>query len=284
MIFYFTGTGNSLAAAQTIARATGDMLADIGASYKRKDFDFTLEQGEQLGFVFPTYYWTTPAIVDTFVKLARFRTGNREAFAPGYCFAVVSCGRFVGNAARVFETRLLASQGINLDASFSVRSVGNCTFLYAPAQGERREQLLANAELEARRVAERVRQRERVHAEHRNPVGVLLSAAFERDEKPCPTASFHTLPTCIHCGRCAELCPTNTITLIEGAPPLGRNGLHSVLGLPAPLPHQLHPIRQAHRNPRPLRQPRPRRKEGRMNAAATSQSFRRRCRNPLRAS
>ncbi len=218
MIFYFTGTGNSLAAAQTIARATGDMLADIGASYKRKDFDFTLEQGEQLGFVFPTYYWTTPAIVDTFVKLARFRTGNREAFVPGYCFAVVSCGRFVGNTARVFETRLLASQGINLDASFSVRSVGNCTFLYAPAQGERREQLLANAELEARRVAERVRQRERVHAEHRNPVGVLLSAAFERDEKPCPTASFHTLPTCIHCGRCAELCPTNTITLIEGAP------------------------------------------------------------------
>ena len=160
MIFYFTGTGNSLAAAQTIARATGDMLADIGASYKRKDFDFTLEQGEQLGFVFPTYYWTTPAIVDTFVKLARFRTGNREAFVPGYCFAVISCGRFVGNTARVFETRLLASQGINLDASFSVRSVGNCTFLYAPAQGERREQLLANAELEARRVAERVRQRE----------------------------------------------------------------------------------------------------------------------------
>ena len=57
-----------------------------------------------------------------------------------------------------------------------------------------------------------------MHAEHRNPVGVLLSAAFERDEKPCPTASFHTLPTCIHCGRCAELCPTNTITLIEGTP------------------------------------------------------------------
>ena len=44
MIFYFTGTGNSLAAAQTIARATDDLLVDIGAAYKYKDFDFTLAQ------------------------------------------------------------------------------------------------------------------------------------------------------------------------------------------------------------------------------------------------
>ncbi len=63
MIFYFTGTGNSLAAAQTIARATDDLLVDIGAAYKYKDFDFTLAQGEQLGFVFPVYNYTTPPII-----------------------------------------------------------------------------------------------------------------------------------------------------------------------------------------------------------------------------
>ena len=32
MIFYFTGTGNSLAAAQTIARATDDLLSLIHIS------------------------------------------------------------------------------------------------------------------------------------------------------------------------------------------------------------------------------------------------------------
>lgn len=134
MIFYFTGTGNSLAAAQTIARATDDLLVDIGAAYKYKDFDFTLAQGEQLGFVFPVYNYTTPPIIDAFLKRARFRTGNKETFTPDYCFAVISCGAFVGSTARVFGKRLLDAQGINLDASFSVKSVGNCTYLYAPAQ------------------------------------------------------------------------------------------------------------------------------------------------------
>ena len=126
MIFYFTGTGNSLAAAQTIARATDDLLVDIGAAYKYKDFDFTLAQGEQLGFVFPVYNYTTPPIIDAFLKRARFRTGNKETFTPDYCFAVISCGAFVGSTARVFGKRLLDAQGINLDASFSVKSVGNC--------------------------------------------------------------------------------------------------------------------------------------------------------------
>ena len=218
MIFYFTGTGNSLAAAQIIAETTGDLLVDIGASYKYKDFDFTLEQGEPLGFVFPVYAWTTPPIVDEFIKRANFRTGNKETFAPCYCYAVVSCGAFVGETAHIFANRLLASQGINLDASFSVKSVGNCTYLYAPAQGEKREQLLAAAALEARRVALRIKAREEVHAEHKNPLGVVLSKLMEQDEKPRSTKEFHTLPTCISCGRCAELCPTNTITLIDGTP------------------------------------------------------------------
>ena len=105
MIFYFTGTGNSLAAAQTIARATDDLLVDIGAAYKYKDFDFTLAQGEQLGFVFPVYNYTTPPIIDAFLKRARFRTGNKETFTPDYCFAVISCGAFVGSTARVFGKR-----------------------------------------------------------------------------------------------------------------------------------------------------------------------------------
>ena len=218
MIFYFTGTGNSLAAAQTIARATDDLLVDIGAAYKYKDFDFTLAQGEQLGFVFPVYNYTTPPIIDAFLKRARFRTGNKETFTPDYCFAVISCGAFVGSTARVFGKRLLDAQGINLDASFSVKSVGNCTYLYAPAQGEKRERLLAHAEVEAHRTALRIKARECVHAERRNPLGILLSQVTEQDEKPRSTKDFHTLPTCISCGRGADICPTNTITLIDGTP------------------------------------------------------------------
>ena len=66
-------------------------------------------QGEQLGFVFPVYNYTTPPIIDAFLKRARFRTGNKETFTPDYCFAVISCGAFVGSTARVFGCLLYTS-------------------------------------------------------------------------------------------------------------------------------------------------------------------------------
>ena len=54
MIFYFTGTGNSLATAQVLGDETNDTIVDIGKAYKYKQFDFTMIQGQNLGFVFPT--------------------------------------------------------------------------------------------------------------------------------------------------------------------------------------------------------------------------------------
>lgn len=230
MIFYFTGTGNSLAAARIIAEATDDLLVDIGMAYKHKDFDFTLEQSEPIGFVFPTYAWTTPGIVDNFIAKANFRTGNKETFTPEYCYAVVSCAAFVGKTATSFGKRLLEKQGINLDASFSIKSVGNCTYLYAPAQGERRTKLLSEADKQARHVALRIRTRECVHAEAKNPVGILLSCATDKEEKPRSTKEFYTLPTCISCGKCSEVCPTNTITLIGGTPRWAEMGCTQCLG------------------------------------------------------
>ena len=166
---------------------------------------------------------------------------------------MISCGAFVGSTARVFGKRLLDAQGINLDASFSVKSVGNCTYLYAPAQGEKRKRLLAGAELAARETANRIAAREHVRAEHRNPLGIVLSKFTEKDEKPRSTSEFFALPTCISCGQCADLCPTNTVADHRRRAPLGRAGLHAVPRLPAPLPRERHPVRCEGRASRPLR-------------------------------
>lgn len=218
MIFYFTGTGNSLATAQILGDETNDAIVDVGTSYKYKQFDFTMIQGQNLGFVFPTYAWTTPPIIDAFLKRARFTGRDGKPFMPGYCYVVVTCGAFVGNTARFFADELRRTQGLNIDASFSVKSVGNCTYLYAPAEGKKREQLLEDAMAKSYRIANKVKQRMPVHEENRNPFGILMSKFTEGDEKPRSTAEFYALDTCIGCGRCADNCPTNTITIIDGRP------------------------------------------------------------------
>lgn len=224
MIFYFTGTGNSLDAALTIARKTGDTLTDIGQANKYKTFDFALQQEESLGFIFPTYGWSTPGIIDQFLTYATFKDLDGNPFMPKYCFAVVLCGSFVGNTAREFAGRLHEKQGITLDASFSIKSVGNCVSMYAPAEGEQRQAILRDARTQAEDIAQSVSHRARVHRETRNPLGVLMSTFTGVADKTRSTKEFYTHTTCTHCGLCAEICPTNTITLIDGTPRWAERG------------------------------------------------------------
>lgn len=230
MIFYFTGTGNSLATAQILGDETNDTIVDIGTAYKYKQFDFTMIQGQNLGFVFPVYAWTTPPIIDAFLKKSRFTGRDGKPFMPGYCYVVLTCGAFVGNAAGFFADELRRTQGINVDASFSVKSVGNCTYLYAPAEGRKRERILEDALAKSYRIAEDVKKRADVHKEARNPLGLILSKFTESEEKPRSTAEFYTLETCIGCGRCADNCPTNTITIIDGRPRWAELGCTQCLG------------------------------------------------------
>lgn len=218
MIFYFTGTGNSLATAQTIAEVANDSVVDIGRAFKYKDFDFTMIQNQRLGFVFPTYAWTTPSIIDAFIKHARFSGFDGKTFQPGYCFAVATCGSFVGNTLRFFGDQLLQHQGIKLDATFSVKTVGNCIYMYDPAQGAKRDQLLQSAIDSSYKVAEMVKAEKVGHFEHRNPAGILLSKITSQEEKPVSTESFFATDSCIGCGKCAQHCPTNTITILNDRP------------------------------------------------------------------
>lgn len=132
---------------------------------------------------------------------------------------MISCGAFVGSTARVFGKRLLDAQGIN-PRRLVQREIGGQ--LHIPVRARPRREAQAPAcrprELAARETANRIAAREHVRAEHRNPLGIVLSKFTEKDEKPRSTSEFFALPTCISCGQCADLCPTNTITIIEGAP------------------------------------------------------------------
>ena len=59
MIFYFTGTGNSLYAAQKLADE-GEEIVSIVDALRSKAYHYTLNVGEKLGFVFPVYFYRCP--------------------------------------------------------------------------------------------------------------------------------------------------------------------------------------------------------------------------------
>ena len=59
MIFYFTGTGNSLYAARKLADE-GEQIVSIVEALRSKAFHYTLSEGEKRGFVFPVYFYRCP--------------------------------------------------------------------------------------------------------------------------------------------------------------------------------------------------------------------------------
>ena len=94
MIFYFSGTGNSKWAAKTLASETDDKLVSI-PEVINKDCSFTLEKGEQVGFIFPIHGWRVPSIVKEFLTKLTIKTeGGDTPLVKHYCFCLVTAGRF----------------------------------------------------------------------------------------------------------------------------------------------------------------------------------------------
>lgn len=65
VIYYFTGTGNSMRAAKVIAARLKD--TDI-ISMRCNPKDVSAVDADIVGFVFPVYHWTMPAPAVSFVE------------------------------------------------------------------------------------------------------------------------------------------------------------------------------------------------------------------------
>ena len=84
MIFYFSGTGNSLTIARQLAKFTTDaLLVDMAQPWQSSQ---TIE-AETIGFVFPVYAWGLPLIVEDFIH-------KLPPFPPHvhYVYALLTCG------------------------------------------------------------------------------------------------------------------------------------------------------------------------------------------------
>ena len=111
MIFYFSGCGNSRFIAESIAQALNEPLVFIPEAERENRFEYTLAEGERVGFVFPIYSWQPPHLVLEFVRKLKF------AQTPSYVWMAVTCGDNGGVAEKVFGEQL-AEIGLTLHADY----------------------------------------------------------------------------------------------------------------------------------------------------------------------
>ena len=148
IIYYFTGTGNSLAAARTIAAVLGDCELVSIAALRNTSGDI-LPVADRIGIVAPVYDLGLPAIVAEFA-------GRLDLSKAGYTFAVLTMGGTGASSLHQMNEIVKKKNGRPLDAAWVVRMVGNFIPLYSPPVDSKREKALAGADAKLRDIAHQI--------------------------------------------------------------------------------------------------------------------------------
>ena len=211
-IYYFTGTGNSLAAAKSICSQLDDCELLSITSLTGTDSEIK-PKADRVGIVCPVYDFGLPSIVAEFVQ-------RLDLSQTGYCFAVLTMGGLRVSALHQLDKMVFTHNKRHLDAAFVVRMIGNFVPLYDPVTGAKREKLLAGADQRFREIAVSIDKGLIVR-----PDIALLSALLKRfmyegfiNNIHDADKNFIADERCTSCGTCAAVCPVKNIEMIAEKP------------------------------------------------------------------
>jgi len=213
VIYYFTGTGNSLAAAKKIAAVLDDCEVVPIASLSNTS-GAVAPKADRVGIVCPVYFAGLPAMVASFAE-------RLDTAAAGYVFSVVTHGGGGGSAAlRQLDGILKKKAARGLDAGFSVSMPGNYILMYDSPAGEERDRLLAAAEAELERIAGQIRQETRLKLPNSPVVWIVKALTYPwfRSHVHGDDRKFTVTERCTSCGTCASICPAGNIEIVDGKP------------------------------------------------------------------
>lgn len=229
MIYYFSGTGNSLHVARHLADALGERLCPIVPLQLPAEG----EREGAIGLVFPVYAWGIPSVVEKFVRnykasllgqssvssgaigegSARRREKRLEG---GFFYAVMTCGDDMGYADKVLEKAL----GRKFDAIFSVQMPN--TYVCLPGFDVDSDDVCkakyAKEEARVKEIAACIAERKPIRQLNRGlfpwTKSYVIRPLFNR--YLVTDKYFHVdASLCISCGKCMKSCPVGNIILDE---------------------------------------------------------------------
>jgi len=199
VVFYFSGTGNSLMVAKDIAKEMQN--CEIRSMSNNKNCG--LQAGyETIGFVFPTYFRGEPNIVHEFIS--RLNLKNNP---DSYYYAVTTCGKYEGNAL-IHIKHLLKRKNIALHFAKKLDMFSNYVIAYemrdiVEKETEQSEKELAN-------IIHSIKNREI----NKLPVTELLQEVIYRifiKYVHNMDKNYNISNDCISCGICKKVCPVDNI-------------------------------------------------------------------------
>ena len=208
IIYYFTGTGNSLRAAQIIAEQLGDTEI-ISMRCHPKDVPST--NAERIGFIYPVYHWTMPEYAIHFVEQVML---NPNA----YIFAISTPGMINGGCQdKLME--LLKGKNCTLSYGEKVYCVANYVAMYPPFPDPKKR--VPKTEKQLVSIAQEIIEKKLQNPPHANAITRWLAPRkMQKFIEHCPSNDkyFSVWDDCISCGLCAKVCPCHNISFENGRP------------------------------------------------------------------
>ncbi len=213
IIYYFTGTGNSLAAAKNIAAALGDCQLVPIASLAKTSGDI-VPQADRVGIICPLYFSGLPLLVASFAA-------RLDSAAGTYVFAVITHGGGGESAAlQQLDALLRKRRGCGLDAGFGVVMPGNYILMYESPKGKEQEEILAKAAAEIAVITGTVSRCEgrRLPSSLVSRLLYTLMYPWFKSHVHTDDKKFSVTDKCTSCGICVAICPVNNIELVDKKP------------------------------------------------------------------
>lgn len=208
VIYYFSGTGNSLRAANVIAEKIGG--AEL-ISVRCNPGAVSAKGAEVIGFVCPVYEWDIPG---TFREFIEQLTVNPNA----YIFMVTT---YIAVLGKSFETveKILSGKGAHLDYGRAIHCVASQCIAYPPFPPEKimipymeKQMKQAGNEINQKRDRAYPRMSPITRRRYKKVMGPYMAVEKEYDK------GFFTDTRCIGCGTCEKVCPTRNISICGNRP------------------------------------------------------------------
>lgn len=204
MIIYFSGTGNTRWVANKIAQLTNDKIQDINS---------TVCSSDTLGIFFPIYAWGIPrAFV---IQLQHFLQRTTENKSFDYTYVICTCGDDIGMTDR--EIRILLSK-------YGIRQVSICSIQMPETYIDLPGFKLDTPETAIEKINRAKNKIEILSKKilHKEYFGEVNRGSLPRIKSNVLRPLFYTLfvndkgfdinsDLCIHCGKCARVCPVKNI-------------------------------------------------------------------------